>query len=69
MAALEWESVSPTAARTKCRRYTVGADDSGLWQTWKLAPGGPWFAILAKNLPDEAAARAVAQSDTESRVA
>jgi hypothetical protein len=65
---LEWEIVSPSAARTKCRRYTVGSsvvDDRELWETWKMAPGGPWFAILAKDLADENAARAAAERDAE----
>lgn len=68
---LEWESVSATAARTKCRRYTVGSslvDGREVWETWKMAPGGPWFAILAKNLTDERAARAAAEADAETAV-
>lgn len=66
---LEWESVSATAACTKCRRYTVGSsvvDGRELWETWKMAPGGPWFAILAKDLANESAARAAAEADAES---
>jgi hypothetical protein len=64
---LEWQRIHPDAigSHSKCRRYSVCADndEKTIWQVWKLAPGGPWFALLAKNLPNEEAAREVAEQD------
>lgn len=64
---LEWVRIHPDAigSHTKCRHYSVCQDvriGDG-WEVWKLAPGGPWFACLAKNLRTEVAAQDVAQSD------
>ncbi len=64
---LEWVRIHPEAvgSHTKCRHYSVCRtnDEGTLWEVWKLAPGGPWFALLAKNLPTEQAAQDVAQQD------
>jgi hypothetical protein len=64
---LEWTRIHEDAigSHSKCRRYSVcpSNDTKSLWEVWKLAPGGPWFALLAKNLPTETAARDVAQND------
>jgi hypothetical protein len=64
---LEWQRIHPGAigSHSKCRRYSVcrSNDEGTLWEVWKLAPGGPWFSLVAKNLPTEDAAREVAQQD------
>lgn len=64
---LEWQKHAPDAvgSHTKCRRYTTCRtnNEGTLWEVWKLAPGGPWFALLGKNLPNEDAAKARAEAD------
>lgn len=65
---LEWEDVSPTAARTTCNRYTVGALDDQ-WETWMYVPGGPWFTLIAKELGSIEAAKEAAEKHAEARAA
>jgi hypothetical protein len=64
---LEWQRIHPDAigSHTKCQRYSVcpSNDDKTLWEVWKLAPGGPWFALLDKGLPSEDAAKERAEKD------
>jgi hypothetical protein len=69
---LEWTRIHPDArgSRTKCGGYSVcsiGTGSDEQWEAWKLAPGGPWFAPLKLGLPDEAAARAIAQADADAK--
>lgn len=64
---LEWLRIHPDAigSHTKCRRYSVCRtnNEGTLWEVWKLAPGGPWFAQLDRNLPTEDAAKERAEKD------
>lgn len=64
---LEWKRLHPEAVgcRTKCGRYSVNrvTDDGSRWEVWKLAPGGPWFALLAKDLGSEHDAMLAAERD------
>lgn len=66
---LEWVKIHPAASgsHSKCMGYTTcRTNDAGtLWEVWKLAPGGPWFALLEKNLPSEDAAKARAEQDIQ----
>jgi hypothetical protein len=67
--ALEWLPLDrENCSVTKCGRYSVSTH-GGTWQAWRLAPGGPWFAPLNLKLPDEAAARAIAQADADAKAA
>jgi len=63
---LEWRQheTDATCWVTKCGRYSVSTRQ-GVWDAWKLAPGGPWFAPLRQNLADEASAKAVAEADAK----
>jgi hypothetical protein len=64
---IEWKKIHADASgsHSKCGRFTVcRTNDAGtLWEVWKLAPGGPWFALLEKNLTSEDAAKARAEQD------
>lgn len=65
---LEWQKIHPDASgyHSACKRYSVCVtrDARGeRWETWKLVPGGVWFAPLAMDLPNEAAAKARAEQD------
>ena len=64
---LQWTKIHPNASgsHTKCHRYSVCRtnDEGTLWELWKMAPGGPWFALLEKNLPSEDAAQRRAERD------
>lgn len=62
---LEWQPLDrENCMVTKCGRYAVSTHD-GQWQTWRLAPGGPWFAPLGLKLPDEATAKGLAEVDAK----
>lgn len=72
--AIEWQDkhTDERGYRSRCNRYSVCSitqDGLETWEAWKLAPGGPWFAILASKLPSEGAARAAAEADAQTRVA
>ena len=64
---LECRRIHPDAigSHTISRRYSIcrAADDGSIWQVWKLAPGGPWFAPLDLHLASEEAAKARAEED------
>jgi hypothetical protein len=68
---LEWKPIpgGNGSSISTCSNYSIGATDDGLWQAWKLAPGGAWFAPLARGLTSEAAAQAVAQADADAKAA
>jgi hypothetical protein len=54
--------------RSACGKYAVcsiGPEGGETWETWKLAPVGPWFSQLALGLPDEATARTRAEADAQ----
>ena len=64
---LEWIRHHPEAvgSHSKCRNYSVCRTDTDgkRWEVWRLAPGGPWFAQIAKDLPSEEAAQKFAEND------
>jgi hypothetical protein len=61
---LEWEfHPAGNGQRSVCGGYWIGIGLGGEWQTWKLAPGGPWFAPLASGLESEGAAKSAAEED------
>lgn len=67
---LEWQDMrtDERGYRSTCNRYSVCAitiDGIEHWETWKLAPGGPWFRPLKSGLADETEARAAAQEDID----
>jgi hypothetical protein len=66
---LEWKPIpgGNGSSISECGNYSTGVAEDGRWQTWKIAPGGAWFAPLARGLTDEAAARAVAQADADAK--
>jgi hypothetical protein len=66
---LEWKPIAGGngSSISACSNYSTGVADDGLWQAWKLAPGGWCFAPLACGLPDETAARAIAQADADAK--
>jgi hypothetical protein len=73
---LEWVRLHPDAigSRSKCGTYSVcplygKSDKPESWEAWKLAPGGPWFANLRKDLPSEDAARGICEQDVQKAVA
>lgn len=51
---------------TKCGRYSVSRYGE-LWQAWKLAPGGPWFAPLGLRGASKEEAEKLCQSDVDAR--
>jgi hypothetical protein len=66
---LEWRPHPDKGAEggiTVCGRYSVSRY-VGLWQAWKLAPGGCWFAPMGLRLPSKEEAEAVCQTDADSR--
>lgn len=67
---LEWQAprTDEPGYKSSCNRYMV-CQSEDIWQTWKLAPGGAWFALLGNNLSDEFDARAIADADAQRRVA
>ncbi len=46
-------------------RYTVSSIEDGVWQAWKIAPGGPWFAMLGLPRPTREAAMALCDADAQ----
>jgi len=62
---LQWEKIHPDASgsHTKCKRYSTCVDPNGLWELWRLVPGGAWFSQISKNLPSEAEAKLRAEED------
>jgi hypothetical protein len=50
---------------TKCGRYSVSRY-AGLWQAWRLVPGGAWFAPMGLRLPTREEAEALCEKDVES---
>lgn len=69
---LEWQDkrTDEREIRSTCNRYLVTSIGHGAeerWQTWKLAPMGPWFAPLKSGLLTEDEARAAAESDAAGR--
>lgn len=68
---LEWQDkrTDENGYRSTCNRYMVCEDPAQHFQTWKLVPGGSWFAPLATGLPTEALARELAERDAETRAA
>lgn len=67
---LHWQSprTDEPGYKSACNRYMV-CQFENIWQTWKLAPGAAWFALLANNLSDELTARAIAEADAGRRAA
>jgi len=65
---LEWQPM-PEGARgylSSCRKYSVCSvtiQGQELWEAWKLAPGGPWFAPLQLGLANEEDAKRAAEED------
>lgn len=66
---LEWQphlnAPDQLGGVTKCGRYSVSSIGGGLWQAWRLAPGGPWFAPLELRAADEAEAKALCEKDSQ----
>lgn len=63
---LEWRQheVDKDCWITACRRYCVSYDHYvKTWRSWKLAPGGPWFAPLGKKPMGEAEAKEFCEAD------
>jgi hypothetical protein len=65
---LEWTDprTDERGPRSKCGRYAVCSIGDGKeerWQAWKLAPGGPWFALLAIDILSETEAREICEQD------
>lgn len=57
---------------SRCGRYSVSSKGEGAnerWETWRMVPGGAWFAPIAVSLMSESEARLAAELDVESRVA
>jgi hypothetical protein len=71
---LQWVRLHALAigSRSKCGTYSVcpffknpraKGEEPDSWEAWKLAPGGPWFANLARGLKSENAAREICEQD------
>lgn len=64
---LEWTKIHPDASgsHTKCKRFTTCVDPNGLWELWKMVPGGAWFHQLANSMPSEDEAKRRAEVDAQ----
>jgi hypothetical protein len=63
---LEWRQLPTTEIChvTACGRYSVGFDaQHGVWRSYRLAPGGPWFAPLTSHSLSEEGAKAICEAD------
>lgn len=65
---LEWRphpNATSTGSISTSGRYSVSSIKEGVWQAWKLAPGGPWFAMLGMPTETKDAAEALCQADAD----
>jgi hypothetical protein len=65
---LEWRQLpaQDISYVSECRRYAVGYDGQHkMWRSYRLAPGGPWFAVLGQSMPTEGGAKAQCEADAQ----
>lgn len=61
---LEWRQLPTTEIChvTACGRFSVAFDAQySVWRAYRLAPGGPWFALLGQHSTSEAGAKATCE--------
>ena len=63
---LEWRRL-PTpdiSYVSACGRYAVGFDgQNSVWRSYRLAPGGPWFAPIFSPQATESASKALCEAE------